>query len=86
MKFVYTPDNQPIRCFSNIEMKRKAEVLAAIEASGAPVEWRDTPDERMIRQPEEYRARFGSIWAPKDADLSRMWALLRGSPDVVDGD
>ena len=60
-----------MRCITNVNKKDKDKVCAAIAVSGQPVEWRDTPDERM----DYYSARdkFGSIWSSEE-NLSAFWA------------
>jgi len=50
-------------------------VMGAIEASGAPVEWRDEPDSMMDHYTE--RSKFGSVWAPEHVDLSEFWKEFR---------
>jgi hypothetical protein len=60
-----------MRCISNIERAKHEAVLAAIEESGAAVEWRDEPDENI--RDATTRVSFGSIWSAQ-SDLARFWA------------
>ena len=63
-----------MRCMS-MRIENKPLVIAAAEASGQAVEWRDEPDERM---PAHLRDQYGSIWS-NETDLSEFWRCFRGA-------
>ena len=59
-----------MKCLNNMLMDKKDIVLKAIEISGAAIEWRDEPDERMTSDSD--RANHGSIWSSAN-NVSDFW-------------
>jgi hypothetical protein len=61
-----------MRCIANMEKSEKSLVLAAAEAAGITVEWRDEPDHRMDGY--MFRSDHGSVWADIDfATEQQFW-------------
>jgi len=59
------------RCLTNINKGKKEIVLKAIDESGLPIEWHDTPSEKM---PASMAADYGSIWTREPTrDASPFW-------------
>ncbi len=62
-----------MRCVGNYAKDKKDTILKASEISGAAIEWRDEPNERMKTTDPDY-ASYGSIWSD-DNDLSEFWRV-----------
>lgn len=67
---------------TNMRKDRKAAVEAAVAESGAPVQWRDEPNEQMAFSPLFHD--YGSIWrtTPR-ADLTNFWKVLNSKKRVM---
>lgn len=72
--FIHARDSVSLpRCLSNIHIGNANAVREAIKQTGAPVEWRDVPDEMM---PSCMAAEFGSVWATSNSDMSDFWTAF----------
>ena len=67
-----------MECLTNVEKTKKQLVLAAIEASGCAIEWRDHPDERMSGYSK--RDKYGSVWTDQQ-DCSEFWRHYRAAEE-----